>query len=176
MRTKYDDESVMSTLNISCCLDPRFMLKYYDDDDEAMATHQGIIQQGIVIARQMEEQQPPCPSASGENEGQEESTDDVSAALAKKRRLVDILSTTNLPQEAMSIEECVKEELSHYLGYNQPEINSSPLKWWKCHNKDIFYISVLAKKYLSMCNQLPFREGVQYQWKYCYRQAQLSKA
>ena len=28
----------------------------------------------------------------------------------------------------MSIEECVKEVLSHYLGCNQPEINSSPFK------------------------------------------------
>ena len=73
MKTKYDDESVMSTLNISCCLDPRFMLKYCDDD-EAMATCQSIIQQGIVIARQMEEQQPPRPSAGGDNERQEEST------------------------------------------------------------------------------------------------------
>ena len=101
MKTKYDDESVMSTLNISCCLDPRFMLKYCDDD-EAMATCQSIIQQGIVIASRMEEQQPPRPSAGGENERQEESTD-VSAAPAKKRRLVDIVSTTNLPQEAMSV-------------------------------------------------------------------------
>ena len=148
------------------------MLKYCDDD-EAMVTCQSIIQQGIVIARQVEEQQPPRPSVGGENERQEESTN-VSAAPTKKRRLVDILSTTNLPQEALSIEERVKEELSHYLGYNQPEINSSPLKWWKCHNKDLLYISVLAPQ--CMCNQLPFREGVQYQWKYSYRQAQLSKA
>ena len=44
----------------------------------------------------------------------------------------------------MSIEECVKKELSCYLVYNQPEINSSPLKWWKCNNKDILYISLLA--------------------------------
>ena len=127
MKAKYDDESVTSTLNISCCLDPRFMLKYCNDD-EAIATRQSIIQQGIVIARRMEEQQPPRPPADGENERQEESID-VSAAPAKKRRLVDILSTTNSPQEAMSNEERVKEELSRYLGYNQPEINSNPLKW-----------------------------------------------
>ena len=50
MKRKYDDESVMSTLNISCCLDPRFMLKYCDDD-EAIAIRQSIIQQGLVIAR-----------------------------------------------------------------------------------------------------------------------------
>ena len=84
MKTKYDDESIMSTLNISCCLDPRFMLKYCDNDDEAMATRQSIIQQGIVMTRQMEEQQLPHPSAGGENEKQEESTD-VSAAPAKKK-------------------------------------------------------------------------------------------
>ena len=87
LKAKYDDESIMSTLNISCCLGPIFMLKYCNDD-EAMATRQSIIQQGIVTARQMEEQQPPRPSAGGENERQEESTD-VSAAPAKKRRLVD---------------------------------------------------------------------------------------
>ena len=51
----------------------------------------------------------------------------------------------------MSNEERVKEELSRYLGYNQPEISSSPLKWWKCHSKDLLYLSILAKKYLSVC-------------------------
>ena len=76
---------------------------------------------------------------------------DASAVLAKKRRLVDILSAMNSPQETMSNEEHVKEELSHYLGYNQPEINSSPLEWWKCHSKDLLYLSILSKRYLSVC-------------------------
>ena len=150
MKRKYDDESVMSTLNISCCLDPRFMLKYCDDDDEAIAIRQSIIQQGLVIARRMEEQQPPRPPADGENERQEESTG-PSAAPTKKRRLVDILCTTNSPQEGMSNEERVKEELSRYLGYNRPEINTSPLEWWKHHSKDLLYLSILSKKYLSVC-------------------------
>ena len=139
----------MNILYISCCLDPRFLLKYCTDD-EVIATHQIIIQQGIVIARRMEGQQPPCPSAGGENKRQKESTD-VSTAPAKKRRLADILSTTNSPQEAMSIEEHVKEELSCYLELNQPEINSTPLECQKCHNKDLCYISILAQKYLSVC-------------------------
>ena len=92
MKAKYDDESVLSILNICCCcLDPRFMLKYCNDD-EATATRQSIIQQGIIITRRMEEQQPSYPPASGENERQEESTD-VLAPPAKKSRLVDILST-----------------------------------------------------------------------------------
>ena len=43
-----------------------------------------------VLARRMEKQQPPHPIPGHENERQEESTD-VSAAPAKKRRLVDIL-------------------------------------------------------------------------------------
>ena len=51
----------------------------------------------------------------------------------------------------MSIEERVKEELSHYLGYNQLEINTSPLEWWKYHSKDLLYLSILSKKYLSVC-------------------------
>ena len=69
-------------------------------------------------------------------ERQEESADPF-----KKRRLVDIPSTTNSSKEAMSNEECVKEELICYLRYNQSEINSSPLKWWKCHG---MYRSLLA--------------------------------
>ena len=87
MKRNYDDESVISTLNIFCCLDPRFMLKYCDDDDEAIAIRQSIIQQGLIIARRMEEQRPP---ADGEKEKQEESAG-PSAAPTKKRRLVDIL-------------------------------------------------------------------------------------
>ena len=50
MKAKYDDESVMSTLNISCCLDQRFMLKYCNGD-EAIATRQNIIHHSIVIVR-----------------------------------------------------------------------------------------------------------------------------
>ena len=48
------------------------------------------------------------------------------------------------------------------MGYNQPEINSSRLEWWKFHNEDLCYISILAKKYVPqcMCNQLRFRAGV----------------
>ena len=89
------------------------MLKYCNDD-EAIATHQSIIQKGIIIVRRMEVQQPPRPS---ENERQEESTD-VIAAPAKKRRVVDILSTATSLQDAMrlSIDEHVREELSRYLG------------------------------------------------------------
>ena len=64
----------------------------------------------------MEEEQPVCPSANGKNEKQEESTN-IQATPAKKRS-VDILSTTNSPQQVMSIEECVKEEPSCSLGYN----------------------------------------------------------
>ena len=95
----------------------------------------------------MEEQRPPVD---GENERQEESTG-PSAAPTKKRRLVDILCTTNSPQEDMSIEDRIKEELSRYLGYNQPEINTNPLEWWKHHSKDLRYLSILSKKYLSVC-------------------------
>ena len=51
----------------------------------------------------------------------------------------------------MSNEERVKEELSRYLGYNQPEINSSPLEWWKCHSKDLLCLSILSKKNLNVC-------------------------
>lgn len=92
------------------------------------------------------------PPAGGENERQEESTD-VLAAPAKKRRLANILSITTSSQDAkrLSIDERVTEKLSRYLGYNQPEINSSPFKWWKDHSKDLLYISILAKKYLSVC-------------------------
>ena len=89
MKRKYD-VSVMSTLNISCCLDPRFM-----HENEATAIRQSIIQQGVVIARRIEEQLPPCPTADGEND--QEIFADGSVVPAKKRRLEDILSTTNSP-------------------------------------------------------------------------------
>jgi len=122
--TKRKYEGNGSVKNISCCLDPRFMLKNYSDE-EAFVTSQSIVQQGVIIVRQMEEQRPP-----GDEKGIEssQSTDaSCSAAPAKKRRLVNMLSTTitNPPQETMSDEECVMGELSRYLGYNQPEIKSN---------------------------------------------------
>ena len=126
------------------------MLKYCNDD-KAIATHQSIIQQGIIIARRMEEQQPLCPPAGSKKERQEEFTDVPLAAPAKKRRSVDILSTATSSQEAMRLSIDERVRLSRYLGYNQSEINSSPLKWWKYHGKDLPYISILAKKYLSIC-------------------------
>jgi len=94
-------------------------------DDETFVVHQSIVvQQGVVIARQMEEQHP------SRDEREKEFTDaSCSATPAKKKRLVDILTVSSVssPQEAVSNEERVKEELSRYLGYNQPEIHSNHL-------------------------------------------------
>jgi len=87
------------------------------------------------------------------DEREKESTDaSCSATHAKKKRLVDILTVSSVssPQEAVSNEERVKEELSCYLGYNQPEIHSNPLEWWKCHSKELPCLSTLAKRYLSV--------------------------
>ena len=163
MKRKYEDESVMSTLNIYSCLDTRFMLKYCNDD-ETIAIRQSIIQKGLIIARQIEEQQPPCPLADSENERQEKFTGPSAAPSTKKKRLVDILCsavcTTNSTQQAMSNEEHVKEELSCYLGYNQPEINTNPSEWWKHHSKDLLYLSTLSKKYLSVCATSSLSERV----------------
>ena len=97
-------------------------------DEEAFDTRLSIIQQGIVIARRIEEQ---C-SPGSENEEPSQSIDaSCSVTPAKKRRLVDILSssTANSSQETVSNEVRVKGELSCYLGYNQPEMKSSPLEW-----------------------------------------------
>jgi len=145
MKRKYDDESIKSMLNISSCLDPRFMLKKCSDD-ETFFVRQSIVQQGVVIARRMEEQHP------SRDEREKESTDaSCSATPAKKTRLVDIftVSSVSSPKEAVSNEERVKEELRRYLGYNQPEIHSKPLEWWKCHSKELPCLSTLVKKYLS---------------------------
>ena len=48
----------------------------------------------------------------------------------------------------LSIDERVREDLNHY---DQPKIKSSLVKWWKDHSKDLRYIFILAKKYLSVC-------------------------
>jgi len=60
----------------------------------------------------------------------------------------------------MSDEECVMGELSCYYGYNQPEIKYSPLEWWKGHCKVFPYLSVLAKKYLSVLQSVAPSERV----------------
>ena len=63
------------------------MLRYCSDE-EAGSICPTIIQKGVVVARRVEEQQPPQPIQT-EHKIQE------SLILAKKRRLVDILTTTN---------------------------------------------------------------------------------
>ena len=144
MRKKYEVESVIGTLNISCCLDPRFMLRYCSDE-EASAISQTIIQEGIVVARRVEEQQPPQPT-------QTEDEIQKSPIPAKKRRLVDILTTTNSSLgEILNHQERLQDELSRYLKYNKPDVSSNPLEWWKFHRKDLPYLSILAKKYLCIC-------------------------
>ena len=52
----------------------------------------------------------------------------------------------------MSIEEYVKEELRHYLGYNQSEINSSPLEYSESNTIQIFltFLYYVAKKYVQL--------------------------
>ena len=52
----------------------------------------------------------------------------------------------------MDIEEYVKEELRHYLGYNQPEINSHPLEYSGSNTIQIFitFPYYVAKKYVQL--------------------------
>jgi len=58
MKGKYEVESVINIINISCWLDPRFMVRYFDDE-ETTNTCQTIIQEGITVARRIEEQHSP---------------------------------------------------------------------------------------------------------------------
>lgn len=100
----------------------------------------------------MEVQQLPRLSASGDNERQEDP--DVSVAPAKKRILVARHSKCYkfIPQEAMSIEEHVKEELNRYLGYNQPKNNSHPFEYSGNNTIKIFltFPYCIAKKYVHL--------------------------
>ena len=86
-KKKYEVESVINTLNISCYLDPcvHVMLRYFADEEVA-AICQSIIQEGVIVVRRVEEQQPPQP-AQVEDETQESTGTPVTT---KKRRLVDI--------------------------------------------------------------------------------------
>ena len=131
MRKRYEVESVISTLNISCCLDPWFMLRYCSDE-EAGAISQTIIQEGVVVARKVEEQQPPQPTQI-DGEIQE-------SPIPAKKRLVAILTTTNSSlEEILNHQERFQDELSHYLKYNKPDVSSNPLKQWNSTGK-IFLI------------------------------------
>ena len=98
------------------------MLRYCSND-EAGVISQTIIQEVVVVARRVEEQQPPQPTQT-EDEIQE------SPIPAKKRRLADIPTTTNFSLgKILNHQECLQDELSHYLKYNKPDISSNPLEW-----------------------------------------------
>ena len=58
MKEKYSDTTVEKVINMSACLDPRFMLSYRSED-EITVVRQTMVEEGKVIARRLEEEMPP---------------------------------------------------------------------------------------------------------------------
>ena len=135
MKGKYEDMDVRKLINISACLDPRFMLNY-GTEEEITFVRQKIVEEGKIIARRLEETAP------------------HSDPPKKKRKLVDILSEVSSlstsRNEILSNEERVNDELTRYLQCPQPEVKSNPLQWWKHQQKNFpFYHTLLKSIYQS---------------------------
>ena len=142
MKAKYVDMGVRKLINISACLDPRFMLTY-SNDEEITFVRLKIVEEGKMIAKRLEETTP---------ESTEPSQQQDSDPPKKKRKLVDILSKVTISRnKTLNNKERVNDELTRYLQCPQPEMKSNPLQWWKCHQNNFPILSHLARKYLSIC-------------------------
>ena len=118
MKAKY---VVRKLINISACLDPKFMLTY-SNDQEITFVQQKIVEEGKIIAKRLEETAP----VSTEPSQQQQDFDPPK----KKRKLVDILSKVTISRnETLNNEERVNDELTRYLQCPQPEVKSNPLQW-----------------------------------------------
>ena len=50
MKGKYEDTTVKKLINVSTCLDPKFMLNYCTEE-EATLVQQKVVEEGKLIAR-----------------------------------------------------------------------------------------------------------------------------
>ena len=107
MKAKYVDMDVRKLINISACLDLRFMLTYRNDQ-EITFVRQKIVEESKMIAKRLEE----TALVSTEPSQQQQDFD----LPKKKRKLVDILSKVTISQnETLNNEERVNDELTQYL-------------------------------------------------------------
>ena len=140
MKEKYSDTTVEKIINMSACLDPRFMLSY-GSEDEITVVRQTMVEEGKVIARRLEEEMPPEPTQPSQQQ------EPQPQPPTKKRKLVDILTKVSTSRhEVLSNEERIQDELTRYLQCPHPQMKSNPLHWWKHQEKNFPILSRLAKK------------------------------
>ena len=126
------------------------MMNYLSEEEIAIIRCK-IIDEGKLIQRRIDESIP--TAAHQDTEEVEGSTSQTS--VNKKRKLVDILSkaSTSGTQTVNNedSEERTQRELTCYLQMPCPDMQSNPLDWWKVHHTQFTILSLMAKKYLSIC-------------------------
>jgi len=126
------------------------MMNYLSEEEIAIIRCK-IIDEGKLMQRRIDESMP--TAAHQDTEEVEESTSQT--PVNKKRKLVDILSkaSTSGTQSVNNedSEERTQRELTCYLQMPCPDMQSNPLDWWKVHHTQFPILSLMAKKYLSIC-------------------------
>ena len=119
----------------------------YCSEEEQAIVQPRILAEGKLVARRIDESHP--PSEYGETT---KGTLQETPPPNKKRKLVDILSKVSTARhQCANNEERIQVELTSYLPLPSPELKSNPLDWWKDHHTQFPILSILAKKYLSVC-------------------------
>ena len=133
---RYMDDEVMSLLDITSVLDPRFKVKYVRKIDDALAR---VKEEGTIIVRHCQEQQhqstqPSSPAVS---------VTEQSEPPRKKKSLGTLFKIYEDEEEGsrfISPEQIFDTELERYLSLPKLDSEEEILPWWKTYNSQYPHI------------------------------------
>ena len=144
---RYTDDKVISLLDITSVLDPRFKVQYVNKVDNVLAR---VKEEGANIVRQSQEQQHQslqCTQTAV-------NVTELSEPPRKKKNLGTLFKVYEDEEEEsrlISPEQIFNAELERYLSIPKLDKEEEILPWWKINSSHYPHISKLAQQYLCVC-------------------------
>jgi len=144
---RYTDDKVISLLDITSVLDPRFKVQYVNKVDDVLAR---VKEEGANIVRQSQEQQHQslqCTQTAV-------NVTELSEPPRKKKNLGTLFKVYEDEEEEsrlISPEQIFNAELERYLSIPKLDKEEEILPWWKINSSHYPHISKLAQQYLCVC-------------------------
>ena len=154
LEDKYDQPDIKTLLDIAGFMDPRFKTHFVDSENLDVIKNKVIVEAMTIAtkAREIEHTEREAIEDLG--------TDEINEPQPKKKKITlgsilkkstDGMSTESV-HRGLTLEDQVKKEIECYLQSPKPDTDSNPLIWWRGFSASFPTLSVLAKKYLCICD------------------------
>ena len=157
LKQRYQDPRIRNILDVSSFLDPRFKTKYINDIDARLQGVKMLIEsEGVALYKEAYNNNTSSTSASSASIVDLVST--TSTAPKPKKKKLGTLFKDNIDNDEdehesllISPEQRISAEIKTYLDLPRLDFEAEILPWWKSQSLNYPLLSMVAKKYLSIC-------------------------